>query len=154
MMILKGLNKERDDQRRIVLTQAQHLGRDHVGGDQAAAEDHGEEAEEGEEIAELEIRAVQCVGIQGTHGGAGQSTYYGDKHTVEEGPPDLGQLSEGIGKGCRAPLGRPEGVADLTDGLLGREGDDDNEDKRDDAAQGEQSDHDMDDCFRAGTDGI
>ena len=77
-----------------------------------------------------------------------------NENAVEIGTPDLGQLIERITIGLDAPRLREEGVADLPDGCFRREGNDDNKNKGDDAADGEQTDDNMENGFRSHADGV
>ena len=67
---IEGVHQQGNDQRGIVLAQSQHLAAHNVGGHQAAAENHGKEAEEVEEAPELKIGPVEHIGVQRAHEGA------------------------------------------------------------------------------------
>ena len=151
---VEGADQQRHDQRRIVLAQTQQLLADDVGRHQAAAKDHGEEAEEIEEAAEFEVRTVQNVGVHGAHRGTQHRADARDVDGVKVGAPDLGQLIECVLVGVHAPADGHEGVADGGDGFLGREGNDDNEEEGNDAADGEQTDDPMEDRFGSHADAI
>lgn len=132
-----------DDQGGVVIAESQDALADDEGGNQAAAEDHGEETEKVEEIPEVVIPAEQGIGVQHSQRDAQGCADDGDQEGVEVAPPQSVAQLEGVIKGLGAPGKRSEGITDLADALFGRESDDDDEDKGDNAQECEQSQNDV-----------
>ena len=62
---VEAADRQRQDQNPHGIRQVQHLGVDDVGSGHAAAEDHGDEYQDGQEVVQLMLRPAQDVAHQG-----------------------------------------------------------------------------------------
>ena len=134
----------------------QHLGVDDVGSGHAAAEDHGDEYQDGQEVVQLMLRPAQDVahkaGEHHAQDGAQHRDVHGHPQGVEDGLPLAPQVLVGAaGEG----LGSDEDLIALrTDDVVVRNGDDENENNGQEAGQCQDQEHQVEQEVRCGIDPV
>ena len=127
------------EQRPYRILESQHAAAHVVVADHAAGKQHRKEGEEGKELAVLEVRAAQRVGIQAHgHGGNDGAGHRGNQRVLVGRDHD-GSVTEQIGIGVYGKLQRPEPVAVGGQGQLTGEGRYNNDPERENSQQ--TSDH-------------
>src|SRR5699024_172271 len=86
-------NRQRQDQHPHGISQVQNLGVHHIGCGHAAAEDHGDENQNGQEVIELVLGTGQDVAHNGGKHHADGSTQNRDIHGNPQGLEDGGSLA-------------------------------------------------------------
>ena len=133
-----------ENQGPVGVFQPQDLGVDHVGGQQAAVKNHGNENQVCVDFPKPEIRPGKHI----AHGGDQGQAQQGSDHRNADGSQeshDNGGDSVGIPQVpdilvCfRGPFRRNKAVPDFSDGCFRREGDDDDKDHGDYAQQGQKN---------------
>ena len=121
----------------------EHLGVDHVAGRHAAAEDHGDEHQDGQEVVQPVLRAAEHVAHQGgeqhAQRRADNRDIDGNPQGVEDGLPLAPQVLVGVtGEG----FGRdPYLIAYRADDVIIRDGDHEDENDGQEAGQGHDQEH-------------
>ena len=121
----------------------EHLGVDHVAGRHAAAEDHGDEHQDGQDVVEPVLRPAQDVahqaGEQHAQNGADGRDVDGHPQSVQNGVPLAPQILVRVaGEG---PGGDENLIALLPDDVVVRNGDHQDEDDGQEAGQGHDEKH-------------
>ena len=106
-----GRAHARQDQRKIRVPQVQHLGVDHVGGHQAAREQHGDHQKQHQALAVLEFPAGKGIAA-GAHDRQSQRrAAEGDQHGIEKRPGQRGARAGHHPEGFQGKLPWDEAIA-------------------------------------------
>ena len=149
---IEGTDQHGHDQGGVVVAQPQQVLAHDIGGDQAAAENHGEEAQEAEEAAELVVPPKQRVGVQDADRYAEHRTHDGDQEAVKVAFPQQVAQPEYLPVCVQRPRQREEGIALRGNTAFPGEGNDHHEHKGNDAQQGEQPQNQREEKFCAPAD--
>ena len=123
------------NQRPVGVLQAQDVDVDHVAGYQTAAEEHGDQNEDGEELAQAVVGTAERIAHGGAHHQTQAGAHNSNKNGVEEGLADVGALLEQVFIAGHAPCGGEVAVADGSNGFFSRERYDQHQQSRHEAQQ-------------------
>ena len=149
---IEGTDQHGHDQGGVVVAQPQQVLAHNVGGNQSAAEDHGEEAQEAEEAAEFVVPAEQRIRIQDAQRHAQHRSHDGNQEAVEVASPQKVAQPEYLPVCVQRPRQRKKGIALGGNAAFPREGNNHDEHKGNDAQKSEQPQNHREEKFRAPAD--